>query len=136
MEANMASGPTSSDDDEDSRLSQMIMDSGDEKASPDLYPRLHNVSAGFVYQAVLRAERPDPVEYVTIPLTSIPWTDEGSRLAVAIAKWNMQWEAAQYRRRIFSEQELPSPPGCGAKSFDLVRIGVLVAGRAGLIFGA
>ena len=132
----MASGPTSSDDDEDSRLSQMIMDSGDEKASPDLYPRLHNVSAGFVYQAVLRAERPDPVEYVTIPLTSIPWTDEGSRLAVAIAKWNMQWEAAQYRRRIFSEQELPSPPGCGAKSFDLVRIGVLVAGRAGLIFGA
>lgn len=108
MEANMANGPTPSDDEAYWR-SQTILDSDDEKASADRYPRLHSVSAGFIYQAVLRTEQPDPVEYVTIPLADLAWTDEGTRLLLATARWNMQWEGAQYRRRIFSEEELPPP---------------------------
>lgn len=103
----MANGPTPSDDDDEGFWrSQTIMDSDDEKVGPDLYPRLHSMSAGFLYQAVLRAEQPDPVEYVTVPLLGIPSTDEGNRLLVSAAEWNMQWEAAQYRRRIFSEEDL------------------------------
>jgi hypothetical protein len=109
-EANMANGPASSDDDdEDFWHSQTIMRPDDEKASSGLYPRLFNMSAGFIYQAVLRAERPDPVEYVTVQLGDLAWTDEETRLLVAAANWNMQWEAAQYRRRIFDEEELPPP---------------------------
>ena len=45
MDANMTYGPTSSDDGEDFWRSQMIMDAADEKASADLYPRLHSRSA-------------------------------------------------------------------------------------------
>lgn len=87
VEANMANGPTSSDDDDESFWrSQTIMDPGDEKASSGLYPRLHSMSAGFIYQAALRVERPDPVEYVTIPLAGSPWTDESDRLLVATAR--------------------------------------------------
>jgi hypothetical protein len=80
-EANMANGPASSDDDdEDFWHSQTIMRPDDEKASSGLYPRLFNMSAGFIYQAVLRAERPDPVEYVTVQLGDLAWTDEETRL--------------------------------------------------------
>jgi hypothetical protein len=78
------------------------------------------MSAGFMYQAVLRAEQPDPAEYVTIPPTGIAVSDdEGTRLMVAAAKWNLQWEAAQYRRRIFSEDQLPSPLGELAECGDI-----------------
>ena len=41
----MTYGPTSSDDGEDFWRSQMIMDAADEKASADLYPRLHSRNA-------------------------------------------------------------------------------------------
>lgn len=110
MEADMASGPMPSDDeDEVFWRSQVILHPDDEKASAGLYPRLFNMSAGLVYQAVLRAQRPDPVEYVTVPMANLAWTGEENRLFVATTKWNMQWEAAQYRRRIFDEKDLPSP---------------------------
>jgi hypothetical protein len=75
--------------------------------SADEHPRLWNVSAGMIYQRVLRALEPSPPEYVTVPLPRWSQTDAG--LTVAIAEWNMLWEAAQYRRRIFSEEQLPLP---------------------------
>lgn len=68
------------------------------------YPRLWNVSAGMIYQRVLRALGPSPPEYVTVSLPR--WGRTDIDLDLAIAKWNMMWEAAQYRRRVFSDKQL------------------------------
>jgi len=65
--------------------------------SAEHYPRLSNVSAAFFYTRVLRAQVPDPPEYVTVRLPHVS-RDE---VSVAIAMWNMLWEAAQFRRRLF-----------------------------------
>jgi hypothetical protein len=74
--------------------------------SADQYPRLGNVSAGFMYRAVIRALEPSPPEYVTVSLPD-GWHQSSVELAVAVAQWNMLWEAAQFRRRFFSEEQLP-----------------------------
>ena len=90
----MTNGLTPSDEEHDEVFwrSQVILDSGDEKASAGRYPRLHNMSPAFMYQAVLRTERPDPVEYVTVRLADLAHTDEGTRLLLAAVRWNMQLE--------------------------------------------
>jgi hypothetical protein len=80
-------------------------DEGEEWLSPDHFPRLWNMSAGFMFPRVLRAEVPERPEFVTIRLgPSSP-----IELQNAVAEWNTAWEAAQYRRRCFSQEELPSP---------------------------
>jgi hypothetical protein len=73
--------------------------------SADQYPRLWNVSAGMIYQRVLRALEPSSPEYVTVSLPR--WGRTDVELGLAIANWNMMWEAAQYRRRVFSDEQLP-----------------------------
>jgi hypothetical protein len=73
--------------------------------SADDYPRARNISGAFMFRRVVRALAPVPPEYVTIPL---PGHGPGATdLFLAIAKWNMLWEAAQFRRRFFSEDEFP-----------------------------
>lgn len=62
-----------------------------------------------MYQRILRALEPAPPEYVTVPLSPKDRSDAGLRLSVAIAEWNVMWEAGQFRRRIFDEEELPAP---------------------------
>ena len=74
-------------------------------ASADEYPRLWNVSAGMIYQRVLRTLEPSSPEYVAVPLPHYGRTNV--QLELAIAQWNMMWEAAQFRRLAFSEEELP-----------------------------
>jgi hypothetical protein len=72
----------------------------------DQYPRAWNVSAAHIYKRVVRAQAPIPPEYVTVPL---PRPGPRAReLSLAIAEWNMLWEAAQFRRRFFAEDQLPS----------------------------
>lgn len=73
--------------------------------SADEYPRLWNVSAGMIYKRVLKALEPTLPEYVTVPLPR--WRTADVKLNLAIAEWNMVWEAAQFRRRMFSEEDLP-----------------------------
>ncbi|MFD4295080.1 sigma-70 family RNA polymerase sigma factor [Rhodococcus sp. NPDC058505] len=75
----------------------VVLDPGDERADPERYPAMWNASAGLLFKAVLRAQNPEPPEYVTVPLPA--WSAE-PRLEVAISEWNMMWEAAQFRRRI------------------------------------
>lgn len=90
----MADRPPSPEDEDDAFWrSQVILDADDEKAGADLYPRLFNISTGMIYTAVLWTQDPEPAEYVTIPLPS-GWSDEESRLSVAVGRWNMLWEAA------------------------------------------
>ncbi len=74
-----------------------------EQAAPDQYPRLWNVSAGFIYDRIIRAEVPEPPEYVTVLMPR----DGFVELPVAVSEWNVLWEAGQFRRRMFSEEELP-----------------------------
>lgn len=65
------------------------------------------MSAGFIYKAVLRAEVPDPPEYVTVPMHTRARDERSLVLANAVAQWNLVWEAAQFRRRMFGEDDLP-----------------------------
>jgi hypothetical protein len=86
-----------------------------EWASDDHYPRLFNLSAAWMYRQLLRADVPDPPEYVTIRFPST-WQPEFS---VPVAQWNSLWEAAQFRRRFFDLEELPAPIGAIADRGDL-----------------
>jgi hypothetical protein len=76
----------------------------DPTVSADQYPRLWNISAGMLYNRVVRALEPSPPEYLTVSL-SPRHTD--AELALAITEWNLLWEAAQFRRRLFSDEQLP-----------------------------
>lgn len=77
-----------------------------EEITAELYPRATNLSAAHIYRRVVRPPVPLPPEYVTLPLPCI-WNDEAVRLDVMVARWNLLWEAAQLRRRFFSEDDLP-----------------------------
>jgi hypothetical protein len=76
------------------------------RISADQYPRLWNMSAAPLYRAVIRAREPVPPEYVTVPLPRVGRSS--LELTGVIAQWNMLWEAAQFRRRFFSEEQLPA----------------------------
>src|ERR1700734_3877928 len=75
----------------------------DPTVSADEYPRLWNISAGMLYNRVVRALEPSPPEYLTVSLR--PRHIE-AELALAITEWNLLWEAAQFRRRLFSDEQL------------------------------
>ena len=78
----------------------------DPGVSADQYPQLCNIPVGLFRRCVIRALEPSQPEYVTV----LPprWTGLPDRtsdeLAVAIGMWNMLWEAAQFRRQVYSEQ--------------------------------
>jgi len=65
------------------------------------------MSAAFMFRAIPRPVVPLPPEYVTIP---IPRSARGQDKALAVVQWNMVWEAAQFRRRMFAEDELLAVP--------------------------
>lgn len=73
---------------------------GEDLSTPDVYPALTNLSAGFIYKRTLRAVHPDLPEYVTVSADDV-------RDRLAVAQWNLLWEAAQFRRRMFDEAEMP-----------------------------
>jgi len=85
----------------------LLLDAGHEHAAPDLFPRLTNMSAAFMFEKIIRAEVPAPPEYVTVPLTVRARDEQSLLLGNAVARWNLAWEAAQFRRRMFDEQDLP-----------------------------
>jgi len=68
------------------------------------YPSLRNISVGVIVKREARALDPAPPEYVTLPLEG--GISDAGHLA-AVAKWNLLWESAQFRRRYFDEDELP-----------------------------
>lgn len=94
-------GRISADDEESDR--QLVFEDP-AFLSADQYPRALSLSAGMLYRRVIRATAPVPPEYVCVPLPACgPRSDT---LAVAISKWNMAWEAAQFRGLI-AERFLP-----------------------------
>lgn len=99
----MTDGPGPADDEIEAFGRSSVLEDP-EFATYDRYPSLWNASAGFLYRAVVRAEAPDRPEYVTVALPRSGFTE----LRVAITEWNVLWEAAQFRRRLFDEGELPA----------------------------
>lgn len=81
---------------------------GDE-ATPDIYPTLRNMSAAFMVNAVIRPLEPTQPEYATIALDPGLGSEENTKAFLAVSKWNVLWEAGQFRRRFFDEDELPEP---------------------------
>lgn len=75
----------------------------------ETYPHLTNISVGFMINRVVRAVDPVPPEYVTLALERPYLSSAGHKFA--IAKWNLLWESAQFRRRYFDEDELPPEVG-------------------------
>lgn len=94
-----------SHDHDDDRY-EVLLHPDDEMAGPEWYPRLMNMSGAFMFRAVIRPDTPISPEYVTIPMRA---AGRDARLTkqLAVSKWNLLWEAAQYRRRFFTEDECP-----------------------------
>ena len=82
-----------------------------ERVGPDEFPRLWNMSAGFQMRAIIRPVDPEPPEFLTIPLPfpQLRDDDENLKRSLAVHKWNSLWEAAQFRRRFFDEEEDLTP---------------------------
>jgi len=76
-----------------------------DQISPELFPCLWNLSARHLYQRVLRPDVPESPEFVTLRFPRA----ERVEFSLAVARWNMLWESAQFRRRFFDEDELPTP---------------------------
>ena len=72
-----------------------------ELTTSDLYPALTNMSAGFIFNSTLSAACPEVPEYISV-------TKQGVKDRLAMAQWNMHWEAAQYRKYLFDEEVLPA----------------------------
>lgn len=81
-----------------------------EDLTSDRFPRLWNMSAGFMARAVTRPIDPEPTGYVRMCLPrGLHRDDEDLKTQLAVVKWNLFWESAQFRRRYFDEDELPPP---------------------------
>lgn len=79
----------------------------DDESGPDEYPTLRNMSAAFMFSGVVRPLEPTQPEYATITLDPGLGSEENTKAVVAVSKWNMLWEAGQFRRRFFDQDELP-----------------------------
>lgn len=80
-------------------------DEDSEALKRDQYPRLANISAGFLQDVMLHPKDVLPVEYIYVPMPA------GRRSLVTVGRlalWNNAWEAAQLRNRIkYFVRELP-----------------------------
>ena len=72
-----------------------------DEVNAESYPRLKNMSAGFLFRAVVHPIQPARAEYVAIPML------DDLTIAGVVGQWNLLWESAQFRRRFFDEDELP-----------------------------
>jgi hypothetical protein len=79
------------------------------------YPRMRNISVGFLARRVVRPVEPTRPEYVTLPLEQ---RISNAGALSAIAKWNLLWEAAQFRRRFFDDDDDDGLPPSVAELAD------------------
>lgn len=93
----------------------------DGEATPEEFPSLKNMSAGFLFSGVVRPLEPAPPEYVALSMAR-----SDMELVGAVGQWNMLWESAQFRRRFFDIDDLPKPM---AKIADLGDVNVTFVPR-------
>jgi len=92
-----------------------------EEATPEAYPSLYNVSAGMMFGGVIRPVEPQLPDYVSIEMNH-----PDLEMAVQVGRWNMLWEAGQFRRRFFDEEQMPTQI---AKLADLGDINTILVPR-------
>lgn len=82
--------------------SEVLLDPDHEHAGPARYPRLWTMSPAMIFRAIIRPDIPARPEFVTIPMPlGHPDPDIHGARIFAVARWNLLWEAAQFRRRFF-----------------------------------
>jgi len=78
---------------------------GGNEASREQFPRMGNISAGFIFRFIPRPKEALPAEFVSLPsVTSSRWR---TKTQLAVTEWNVAWEAAQLRRDWFGPRRLP-----------------------------
>lgn len=93
-----------------------------EEATPDSFPSLYNISAGMLFGGVIRPVEPELPDYVAIEMDH-----PDLEIAYMVSQWNLLWEAGQFRRRFFDEDEMPAPI---AKLADLGDINTILVPRS------
>jgi hypothetical protein len=75
----------------------------EEEITSENYPLLYNLSSALMYQFLPRPLTSKPPEYVHIPMSNLDNVDSSD---LFISNWNLAWESAQIRYKIF-EQDIP-----------------------------
>lgn len=118
---------TDTDQDDESTYDprqDVLLDPSHELAHPERYPRMWNLSAGMAFfRAIIRPDVPQRPEFVPVVVpTGISEHDTTNARIFTIARWNSLWEAAQYRRRFFSDDTDPEASDWQRLPADLARI--------------
>lgn len=92
-----------------------------DEATPGSFPWLNNISAGMMYSGVIR-----PVEATVPDYVAIKMDHHDLEMGGMVSRWNMLWEAGQFRRRFFSEDEMPEAI---AKLADLGDVNTILVPR-------
>lgn len=93
-----------------------------DEATPESFPSLYNISAGMLFSGAIRPVEPELPDYVAIQMDH-----PELEIAGMVGRWNMLWEAGQFRRRFFDEDEMPAPI---AKLADLGDINTILVPRS------
>lgn len=93
-----------------------------DEATSEAFPSLRNISAGMLFGGVIRPVEPELPDYVAIEMDH-----PDLEMAGVVGRWNMLWEAGQFRRRFFDEDEMPAPI---AKLADLGDINTILVPRS------
>lgn len=80
---------------------------GDDALDPETFPTMKNLSAAFMYDAVIRPDETTAPEFATLTLDPGLGTAANTQTLVAVSSWNTLWEAGQFRRRMFDLDDLP-----------------------------
>ncbi len=80
---------------------------GDDALDPDTFPTMKNLSAAFMYDAVIRPDETSAPEFATLTLDPGLGSEENTKTPSPSPSWNILWEAGQFRRRMFDFDDLP-----------------------------
>src|SRR4051812_43673696 len=72
-----------------------------------------------MFSAAVRPLEPTQPEYATIAMGPGLGSEENTKAAVAVSEWNLLWEAGQFRRRFFDDDELPETMAAIAELGDV-----------------
>lgn len=92
-----------------------------DEATPESFPSLYNLPTGMLFGGVIRPVEPELPDYVAIDMDH-----PDLEMAGLVGRWNMLWEAGQFRRRFFDEDEMPASI---AKLADLGDINMILVPR-------
>lgn len=93
-----------------------------DEATADEFPSLYNLSAGMMFSGMIRPVEAELPDYVAIDMNHLDL-----EMAGMVGRWNMLWEAGQFRRRFFDEDSMPTAV---AKLADLGDVNLILVPRS------